>query len=259
MGSKVERTKPGSKLDFRVTYDTGSKKWTNDRPGDGKGDPEEREELFDDLTVKRGIERLERAVSAYAAGKGEKGIQNAVEHLEQYAGVDAARTVVRAIYKAVKGNDDKIEKGVAIAKDHVNRGRKKDAMNPAVELLKIARELIEFPANGLKRADSVHGIFWPSDIEVAAKRARLRYTGKVQETRLGGGAKTYYIGVPGMRVTRSNSATIQVFVPLDDSPAEVKSSDSDIRSIRGIRNLSGLISALKKMKAEMIGSQEEPS
>jgi hypothetical protein len=46
MGSKAERTKPGSKLDFRVTYDMGSKKWTNDRPGDGKGDPESKEDLL---------------------------------------------------------------------------------------------------------------------------------------------------------------------------------------------------------------------
>ncbi|UCG39486.1 MAG: hypothetical protein JSV00_04490, partial [bacterium] len=33
-----------------------SKKWTNDRPGDRKGDPEKKEALFDDLTVRRGVE-----------------------------------------------------------------------------------------------------------------------------------------------------------------------------------------------------------
>ena len=61
MAKKVERTTPGSKNDWRITYNTGSKKWTNDRPGDGVGDPEELEETFDDLTVKRGLQRLEKA------------------------------------------------------------------------------------------------------------------------------------------------------------------------------------------------------
>ena len=130
MARKVERTQPGSKLDWRVTYDSGNKKWTNDRPGDGKGDPEERKNLFDDLTVQRGIDRLEKAIVAYAHGRGHsKVIKNAVELFEQYAGVEAARTAVRAIHKAVKGKDEAVEKGAEIAKTHVNRNRKA-SVNP---------------------------------------------------------------------------------------------------------------------------------
>ena len=140
--TKTERTKPGSKLDWRVTYDSGSKKWTNDRPGDGKGDPDEKEELFDDLTVKRGVDRLEKAVSGYADGKGSKAIENAVETLELHAGKDAAKAVIRAIYKAVKGNG-KIEEGVGIAKNHVNRDRKKKAMKDRDNLIdRVAKSVV---------------------------------------------------------------------------------------------------------------------
>ena len=30
MPSKVDRTQPGSRNDWRITYDTGSQKWTNE-------------------------------------------------------------------------------------------------------------------------------------------------------------------------------------------------------------------------------------
>lgn len=111
-------------MDWRITYDSGNKKWTNDRPGDGKGDPEERDDLFDDLTVKRAVKRLQKAIGDYAAGeKGAETVQKAVEDFELHAGVEAARTGVRAIHEAVKGKG-KIEEGAEVAKDHVNRERK---------------------------------------------------------------------------------------------------------------------------------------
>ena len=132
MPTKTDRTAPGSENDWRLTYSTGSKKWTNDRPGDGKGDPDENEELSDDLTIKRGLKRLEKAVNDYIKGKGDKGIEDAVESLEQHAGTDNAKTVVREVYnienKEGKDSDsalqDKVVQGLGIAKEHLNRDRK---------------------------------------------------------------------------------------------------------------------------------------
>ena len=132
MAKEVERTKPGSKNDWRVTYDTGSKKWTNDRPGDGEGDPDAVREIFSDLTVKRGLKRLERAVNAFMRGKGTKAIQEAVEALEQHAGKDNARTVIRKVYSIEKMElevtksdvQKKIVEGLDVAKKHLNRDRK---------------------------------------------------------------------------------------------------------------------------------------
>ena len=132
MPKKVERTAPGSKNKWRITYDSGSKKWTNDRPGDRRGDPEELEELFDDLTVKRGLRRLEQAVNAYVGGGSEDAIRKAVEEFELHAGADAARTAIRKVYSIenteLKQNETDLQKkvveGLAVAKDHLNRNRK---------------------------------------------------------------------------------------------------------------------------------------
>lgn len=132
MAKKVERTAPGSKNDWRITYDSGSKKWTNDRPGDGKGDPEEIEETFDNLTVKRGLKRLEKAVNTYVAGKGTKAILEAVEALEQYAGKTQAKRAIRKVYSIEKtelesnktDSQKKVVEGLSMAKKHLNRDRK---------------------------------------------------------------------------------------------------------------------------------------
>jgi len=147
MPKKVERTAPGSKNDWRITYSRGSKKWTNDRPGDGKGDPEEVEETFDDLTVKRGLKRLETAVNGYIRGKGSKAIQEAVEALEQHAGKDAARTAIRKLHSMERTEleekktdlQEKVVEGLDIAKKHLNRDRKKESR---MKELKVARELV---------------------------------------------------------------------------------------------------------------------
>lgn len=157
MARKVERTAPGSKLEFRVTYDSGKKKWTNDRPGDGKGDPDEKENLFDDLTVKRGIKRVQKAIGDYAAGdKGPQAVTNAVEAFEVYAGSEAAKTAIRAIFKAVRGKGKKLEQGASIAKDYVNRNRR-EAMNRkrvAERLVAIAESLAsEKTASRKRKAD----------------------------------------------------------------------------------------------------------
>jgi len=162
MAKRVERTAPGSKNDWRVTYNTGSKKWTNDRPGDGKGDPEELEETFDDLTVKRGLKRLEKAVNAYIKGKGTKAIKEAVEALEVHAGKDAAKTAIRKVHSIenteLKQNETDLQKkiveGLGIAKDHLNRDRKGSEMRRAArELIKMARSLMA--TNPYKDLDDV--------------------------------------------------------------------------------------------------------
>jgi len=131
MSTKVERTEPGSENEFRLTYDTGAKKWTNDKPGDGKGDPDELSDVFDDLSVKRGIKKLEKAVMAYAAEKKSGGgnkapIVKASKELELNVGSDKAKTVVRAIRKAETGKKgrESVVKGLDVAMEYLNRNRK---------------------------------------------------------------------------------------------------------------------------------------
>jgi len=143
---KVERTEPGSKNRFRVRYER-STKWTDDRPGDGidEDKEEEMEDLFSDLTIKRGLKRLEKAVNDFVGGKGPKGVQEAVEALEQHAGKDNAKTVVRRVHQVEKEELDakesdvqkKVVEGLGVAKQHLNRDRK-----TALELLRIAKTLL---------------------------------------------------------------------------------------------------------------------
>jgi hypothetical protein len=147
MATKVERTTPGSVNDWRLTYDTGSKKWTNDRPGDGKNEnrANELEDLFGSPSVKRALKALEKGVKDFILGKGDKGIKSAVSGLENDVGEDDAKHVVRALYKAEKAEKQtdlqkKVVEGLLIAKKHANRSRK--AMREQAIAEKITRSVV---------------------------------------------------------------------------------------------------------------------
>ena len=139
--AEVERTAPGSNNDFRLEYDN-SKKWTDDDPRDGIGDPDEREELFDDLSVKRMVKKLEKAVKKHLDAKdgATEDIKAVVKEMDTVLGQDVAKTVVRAIYETV--NDEKVKKVVGIAKGIMTEGRK-SSMNRFDRIaLKVAHTLM---------------------------------------------------------------------------------------------------------------------
>lgn len=151
--TKTELTKPANQLDFRLTYSTGAKKWTDDRPGDGKN-PERKnylEEIFGRGDVKRALKVLEKAIGEYLETGSDKPIGDAVSKMVVDAGEDPTKDVIRHIHKIEKeqldagngpDNQDKIVEGLGIAKNKMNERISMDKNIVASELKAIA-ELVE--------------------------------------------------------------------------------------------------------------------
>lgn len=95
---QVDRTRPGSRNDWRITYDTGSQKWTDDRPGDGVGPAggEQLAEALSEPAVQRGLSAIQTAI------KGGQGLKPAVDALVRDTGTEKGRTVLNAVYKGAK-------------------------------------------------------------------------------------------------------------------------------------------------------------
>jgi hypothetical protein len=95
MASKVENTGPkATENDYRITYSTGSQKWTNDRPGDGIGDLEH---MLDDIAVQRGLDTIAKSIDNDG-----KGLKSAVDAMVRDTGTDRGQTVLNAVYKGMK-------------------------------------------------------------------------------------------------------------------------------------------------------------
>lgn len=118
--SEVDRTKPGSKNDWRITYDTGSQKWTDDRPGDGVGEsgPEMMKETLKDPSVRRGLDSISNAVESG------KGLESAVKAMVRDVGEDKTKTILNALYKNAKNAEapEKIMNGIDQARKMVAKG-----------------------------------------------------------------------------------------------------------------------------------------
>ena len=116
MASQVDRTQPGSKNDWRITYDTGSQKWTDDRPGDGIGDSsgDMLKETLDEPAVQRGLNTIQKAIEA------DKDLKPAVDAMIRDTGTEKGKTVLNAVYKAAKGS--KQEEGWDKARKMVAKG-----------------------------------------------------------------------------------------------------------------------------------------
>jgi hypothetical protein len=136
--AEVERTKPGSTLEFRLEYDN-SKKWTDDDPRDGIGPEGELEEIFDELDVKRMVKKLEKAVKSYL--NGDKGAQDKLraigKEMDRVLGADRALTVVRHLKGSV--DNDKVKKALEIAKDVIGGKKAMDRFDRIA--MKVAREM----------------------------------------------------------------------------------------------------------------------
>ena len=137
--AEVERTKPGSSLDFRLEYEN-SKKWTDDDPRDGIGEEGELEDIFDELDVKRMVKKLEKAVKSYL--NGDKGAQNELrargKEMDRVLGEDRALTVVRHLKGSV--DNKKVKEALEIAKDVI--GGKKAMTRIDRIAMKIARVIV---------------------------------------------------------------------------------------------------------------------
>lgn len=98
MASKVERTQPGSKNDWRITYDTGSQKWTDDRPGDGVG--KARGDLLQAELREPAVQRGLTAVNDAIQDDGD--VKQAIDDMVRDTGKERAKTVLNAVYRAAK-------------------------------------------------------------------------------------------------------------------------------------------------------------
>lgn len=149
--SQVERTSPGSKLDFRITYDTGAQKWTDDRPGDGVNPERQREleEKFSRPSVKRGVRSLERAVGGFLDSGRPQDLAGVASSLRTNLGVDVATDVVRQVHKAekgklkglegdAKGRQQAVVDAVGAVRDELTRKKASEVR----AVLAVARELV---------------------------------------------------------------------------------------------------------------------
>ena len=129
----VEPTAPGSKNHYKITYHDGKEKWTDQRPG--RGMPSRREhrvlqkELENKPSMKRPMERLDRALENYRKTEDPKPLQRAVEKTEVGLDRERAKTVNRMFVRNVKkeegkGIDERTKDGLQVVKDHVNRNRR---------------------------------------------------------------------------------------------------------------------------------------
>jgi len=96
---KLERTVPGSKNEWRVTYPSGQQKWTNDVPGDGRNPNREREmaDLMRRPDVRRVVGMVEDAVTNFL-DNGDKGVlEDAATKARIHVGLEPALHVVRRV------------------------------------------------------------------------------------------------------------------------------------------------------------------
>ena len=94
MAKKVERTKPGSRNDWRITYNSGSQKWTDDKPGDGKG--ESLKDNVKDPSISRGLKSIFNAI------KNDKDLKESVNGLVRDIGTEKSKSVLSDVIMDVK-------------------------------------------------------------------------------------------------------------------------------------------------------------
>jgi hypothetical protein len=114
---KVERTAPGSENKWKVTYQNGKEKWTDDLPGDGKpGEHDERlqEKKQSRPSIQDAKGKIEKAIGEYIKGGDEKGLRQVVEDTVIHLGREVGKETIRGY---VKGQKDKAE------------GKKKEALD----------------------------------------------------------------------------------------------------------------------------------
>lgn len=126
---KVERTAPGSKNKYKITYLDGQEKWTSDYPGDGRGSNRDKrlsERKQSRPSIKDATEKLGSAVKAYVDGGDKAAVVAAVDATIVHLGREVAR---ETIGKFLKGEaEGKAKEAHGIMRERVNEKlRKKQA------------------------------------------------------------------------------------------------------------------------------------
>lgn len=136
---KVERTSPGSKNPYKVTYHDGQEKWTDDLPGDGKGGPREKrkqEHKQNRPSIQDGKDKLTAAKKRFVDGKADEGnVRNTVDDVIVHLGREVAREAIRKWLKEQsEGSDGKAKEAEKIIRERmIEKLRKKEAMDNRVE------------------------------------------------------------------------------------------------------------------------------
>jgi len=103
---KVERTSPGSKNPYKVTYHDGQEKWTDDLPGDGSGGRREQwkqEHKQSRPSIKEDNAKLTAAKSRYVKGEtDEAGLREVVNGV-----------IVHFRERGSEGDDSSVVEGTA--------------------------------------------------------------------------------------------------------------------------------------------------
>jgi len=126
---KVERTAPGSKNKYKITYLDGQEKWTSDYPGDGRGSNRDKrlnERKQSRPSIKDATEKLGSAVKAFVDGGDAAGLNAAVDATIVHLGREVAR---ETIGKVLQGEaEGKATEAHGIMRERVNEKlRKKQA------------------------------------------------------------------------------------------------------------------------------------
>ena len=135
---KVERTEPGSKNPFKVTFYDGQQKWTDDYPGDGRGGRREhRKEERNQRrpSVKREKVNLDGALKKFVDGEWDAGnLNKAVDNMIVHLGREDARETIGKWLKAKGDMDGKAAEGLdVIRKRKIDVLRKKEAMSNRID------------------------------------------------------------------------------------------------------------------------------
>ena len=135
---KVERTSPGSKNPYKITYHDGQQKWTDDYPGDGKGGRRDKrkEELKQRKpSMKSDRDNLDGALKKFVDGEWDAGnLNKAVDNVIVHLGREDARETIGKWLKAKGDMDGKAAEGLeVIRKRKIDVLRKKEAMSNRID------------------------------------------------------------------------------------------------------------------------------
>ena len=129
----IERTKPGSRMRYKLTYPDGNEKWVREKPGHKSEKWKVREKkrmLKLHPEIKEYFAKLQVVIDKWIAGEAEdKDIEKTAREFETTAGWNKARMVTRRLKRSERVKAEKAEKG-----------EQKDYYTKLLEALQIAVE-----------------------------------------------------------------------------------------------------------------------
>jgi predicted transcriptional regulator len=161
-----------------------------------------------------------------------------------------AKGIITDIYESPYSYRRVIEPEIFAEFEKISQERGRQKLRNMLERRGIAKN----HANRNRKASAT--MFTVKDIKRAANKARVRFDGKGQGGSRAVPGYTWFIRVPGITITRSNTGEMQLKTYDDGSPATLTPGDDDVRSIEGIDDFNSLVVALKKMKQDMLDSHD---